>query len=312
MKGDHALRCSGKMGTKMRHDALKVLLARAFKQAGFTVKMEQGGGLLDRRRPGDVEVEDWLVVDNWKDNTSLSIDVAIIDPLGDNHSATLRSYGVGGAATKYEDRKRKTYWDIKNNFSPFVLEASGGFGTEAKRLVRELERKRKEKECRPNMRSTQGFQTLGDINLVTAIGFELVRRNVRMIIDRSPEDEPLIPEERTKIRMEISSNKASAKLSNEEAYETGYPGDTEMNKFMDKEHTMVGGHDQSRQSGGIDFEMRRESLTLENSQDIDQCKFISRIEPSRSCKQDLTEIKIDDSMSTTNSIRPHISRLEIP
>ena len=81
LKGDHALRCTGKMGTKMRHDALKVLLARAFKQAGFTVKMEQGGGLLDRRRPGDVEVEDWLVVDNWKDNTSLSIDVAIIDPL---------------------------------------------------------------------------------------------------------------------------------------------------------------------------------------------------------------------------------------
>ena len=30
LKGDHALRCSGKMGTKMRHDALKLLLARAF------------------------------------------------------------------------------------------------------------------------------------------------------------------------------------------------------------------------------------------------------------------------------------------
>ena len=90
LKDDHALRCTGKMGTKMRHDALKVLLAWDFKQAGFTVKMEQSGGLLDRRRPGDVEVEDWVVVDNWKSNRSLSIDVAIIDPLGDDHSAMLR------------------------------------------------------------------------------------------------------------------------------------------------------------------------------------------------------------------------------
>ena len=31
VKGDHALRCPGKMGLEMRHDALKVLLARAFK-----------------------------------------------------------------------------------------------------------------------------------------------------------------------------------------------------------------------------------------------------------------------------------------
>ena len=42
LKGNHALRCSGKMGMKMRHDALKVILARAFKQAGFEVKTEQG------------------------------------------------------------------------------------------------------------------------------------------------------------------------------------------------------------------------------------------------------------------------------
>ena len=69
------------MGLKMRHDALKVLLARAFKQAGFDVKMEQAGGLLDRRRPGDVEVQDWVVVSSWKESTSLAIDVGIIDPL---------------------------------------------------------------------------------------------------------------------------------------------------------------------------------------------------------------------------------------
>ena len=85
LKGDHALRCSGKMGSKMRHDALKVLVARAFKHAGFDVKMEQAGGLLDRRRPADVEVQDWVVVSNWRDSTSLAIDVAIVDSIGETH-----------------------------------------------------------------------------------------------------------------------------------------------------------------------------------------------------------------------------------
>ena len=129
----------------------------------------------------------------------MSIDVAIIESTGDSHSDTLREEGVGAAATKYEDRKRKIYRDIKGMFSPFVLEANGGFGNEAKRLVRELEKRRKERQCLPNIRGSKSLQSLGDINLVTAIGFELVRRNVRMILDRSPEDEPLIPAERTKI-----------------------------------------------------------------------------------------------------------------
>ena len=101
LRGDHALRCSGEMGSKMRHDALKVLLARAFRQAGFKVKMEQGGGLLDRRRPGDVEVEDWVVVNNWKDDAALSIDVAIIDPTGASHSDTLR-VAIGGWISSYQ------------------------------------------------------------------------------------------------------------------------------------------------------------------------------------------------------------------
>ena len=121
LKGDHALRCKGKMGLRMRHDAIKILLSRAFKQAGFNVKLEQGGGLLDRRRPGDIEVDDWIVVGNWKDNASLSIDVAVIDPTGESHSDTLASDGVGAAATKYQRRKWKTYEDIKGMFSPFII-----------------------------------------------------------------------------------------------------------------------------------------------------------------------------------------------
>ena len=58
----------------------------------------------------------------------------------------LRKEGAGAAASKYESRKRKKYEDIKGAFLPFILEAQGGFGIEAKRLVRELERRRKERE----------------------------------------------------------------------------------------------------------------------------------------------------------------------
>ena len=162
--------------------------------------MEQGGGLLDKRRPGDVEVKEWVVVNNWKEKTSLSIDVAVIDPTGESHLSALTLNGVGAAATKYQMRKLKTYEDIEGMFSPFVLEAQGGFGIEAKRLVRELERRKKERQCIPNTRCSESLKPLGEINLVTAIGFELARRNARMILDRSPEDQPLIPSERTKIR----------------------------------------------------------------------------------------------------------------
>ena len=88
------------MGSKLRHDALKLLLARAFRQAGFGGKTEQNGGLLDKRRPGDVEVEDWVLINNWRENRSLSIDVAIIDPTGETHLAILRRDGVGAVASK--------------------------------------------------------------------------------------------------------------------------------------------------------------------------------------------------------------------
>ena len=80
------------MGSKMGHDAIKVLVARAFRQAGFEVKMEHGGGLFDQRRPGDVEVEDWVVVNNWKNNASLSIDTAIMGPTAASHYLDAQSW----------------------------------------------------------------------------------------------------------------------------------------------------------------------------------------------------------------------------
>ena len=160
LKGDHALSCPGKMGSKMRHDAVKHVVARAFKQAGFEVRLEQGGVLLDNRRPGDVEVRDWVIVSNWNNDTALSIDVAIIDATGDYHSGFQREEGAGAAATKYEKRKINTYKDIKGEFIPFILEAQGGFGHQAKKLVRELEKRRKEENAYPTPAVLKGFNQL--------------------------------------------------------------------------------------------------------------------------------------------------------
>ena len=158
----------------------------------------------------------------------MAMDVAIVVAIGETHAAALRSDGVGAPATKYEKRKRNTYKDMKTMFWPFVLEAHGGFGNEAKKLVRELERRRKERECLPNTRITDNFQSLGEIDLVTAIEFELVRRNVRMILDRCPEEEPLIPAAKTRIRLEMARKKRKSEEFNWGGYEHDIPSDPEL------------------------------------------------------------------------------------
>ena len=91
----------------------------------------------------------------------------------------------------------------------------------------------------PNTRIIDGSQSLGDINLVTAIGFELVRRNVRMIVDRSPESERLIPAEKTQIRLEMASKKVKAEIRNEKVLNSGYPGDTELTSKLDQQLMVI-------------------------------------------------------------------------
>ena len=51
----------------------------------------------------DAEVENWVVIGNRRDNTSLSIDVAIIDLTGDSLPELLRRVGAGAEASKCED-----------------------------------------------------------------------------------------------------------------------------------------------------------------------------------------------------------------
>ena len=103
--------------------------------------MEQGAANHDQKRQAD------LLVQDWKPGVELYIDVAVIDPTGESHAEELAKHGVGAAATVYQKRKWKTYEDIQGIFSPIIIEAQGGFGIEAKKIVRELEKRMKEREC---------------------------------------------------------------------------------------------------------------------------------------------------------------------
>ena len=97
-------------------------------------------------------------------------------------------------------------------------------------MVGELDKRRMERECIPNTRGVEASQRLGAINLVTAIGFEVARRNARMILDRSPEDQPLIPSERTKIRVEMRRGKENVNLKSsfESPYQYNPRGEAEL------------------------------------------------------------------------------------
>ena len=56
VKGDHAVACPGGSCTQLRHSKVRDLVAKAARDAGYLVKVEQGGALGDRRRPGDVMI----------------------------------------------------------------------------------------------------------------------------------------------------------------------------------------------------------------------------------------------------------------
>ena len=56
-----------------------------------------------------------------REETTLSVDVAIIDSTGDCHLGVLRLDGVGAAASAYNARKWKKYSDFKGLFSLLFL-----------------------------------------------------------------------------------------------------------------------------------------------------------------------------------------------
>ena len=196
-------------------------------------------------------------------------------------------------------------------FVPFILEAQGGFGLSAKKLVRELEKRRKERECHPNTRILDSFQPLGDINLVTAIGFELVRRNARMILDRSPDDEPLIPAERTRIRLEMmrkvrrakqSTRKTEEKQENESSSGAGGSAEFSSGKMWAEGQVQS---DEGDDEHAVGITGESQSLILsdhvnESNQDIGQKSFMETGQDIRDIMESKREILNGSTLGAAN------------
>ena len=104
VKGEPSVMCPGAAALVKRHDSVRDMIAKAAREAGFTVSLEHGGDLNDsKRRPGDV------CIYNWNGCKHLLIDVAIINPQAEGHRGALITGGAGAAATKNEAKKWAKY-----------------------------------------------------------------------------------------------------------------------------------------------------------------------------------------------------------
>ena len=81
VKGDHAIMCGVGSLRILRHSNIRNIIAKqkAARDVGFKTDIEYGGGLGDKKRPGDV------IVYNWRNGRHLLIDVAVINPLYSTH-----------------------------------------------------------------------------------------------------------------------------------------------------------------------------------------------------------------------------------
>ena len=96
--------------------------------------------------------------------------------------------GVGNAATRYEETKRKRYSDIEESefeFIPFILEAQGGVGKAAITFSKELERRKRLKTCSATRDRS------GKLDLLTALNIEVQKFNSTAILEPVPFVEPL-------------------------------------------------------------------------------------------------------------------------
>ena len=93
------------------------------------------------------------------------------------------SKGVGNAATRYDETKRKRYSDIEESefeFIPFILEAQGGVGKAAITFSKELERRKRLKTCSATRDRS------GKLDLLTALNIEVQRFNSTAILEPVP------------------------------------------------------------------------------------------------------------------------------
>ena len=127
--GNHAVWCSGGSHTNIRHNTVRDIVAKAAKEAGFTVLIEQKAPRLKgKQAPGD------LTILNWRGGRKCHVDIMIMNPLCKTYVATLEKDGVGAVATLVGELRKETKYRAmrEDDFIPFIVETSGGVGQQAK------------------------------------------------------------------------------------------------------------------------------------------------------------------------------------
>jgi hypothetical protein len=150
--GDHALVCAGGGDRTLRHNALRDIFAHHAQAAGYAAAVEKSGLLPPRpflggawddgtvgadarsppesRRPADV------FLPAWRGGRGAAVDFAVTSGLQCG-LLDLSAADGGVAATRYEERKRSHLRTAQLcdeaglHFLPFVVEADGGFGSDA-------------------------------------------------------------------------------------------------------------------------------------------------------------------------------------
>ena len=112
-----------------------------------------------------------------------------------------------------------------------------------------------------------------------------------MIVDRSPEDEPLIPMEKTKIRLEIARKKVKAGTSSEKALSNGYPGGSVVLSIFDNLAECTSDQFANRQ------EMCNEEVFTEKTTKSLSASVLPAMEITKSSPENIIEPTNDGRMS---------------
>ena len=130
-KVNHATICKGGASRILRYNEVRDIIGKAFKDIGYDIGYEHGGGLLDGSKPGDV------IVYNWKNRKHLLIDVEVTSPLAVTNHPHLLAHGPGNTAKHWEGKKRNKYWDLDKTSYEFwllIVETTRTFGPSALKL----------------------------------------------------------------------------------------------------------------------------------------------------------------------------------
>ena len=162
-----------------------------------------------------------MLVWNWEPGVNLYIDVSVIDPTGQEWRNDLIQNGAGRAAVLKGNEKRKYYKnhfnlvEKINEFAPFVIEAQGGVGTSALKIIKTILQKKKERNLRSSKFVVEENEVMGG-DILKKILFESQRQMARTLLDKTTrEDHSLSKKLETQMLIAEASRKAAKNLRSE-------------------------------------------------------------------------------------------------